>query len=104
MSRLSEDQINEIETKEPDELKEFIAANERKRRRIIKDQKAYAATCRDFAKELEEKTEKAIECLDVMEQAAGIAPPPSPVPIVPFPKEGRKPSKAKAPAKLAAVR
>lgn len=93
---LTDETTTEIEAMETPELYKLIATNERKRRRIKADQKDYAKACKEMENDLDAKTAFAIETMEARDVLQGLAPPPSPNPVVPFPK---KSGAKKAPAK-----
>lgn len=94
---LTEEELQRLGQNSDDDLVQMVVANERKRRRIDADKKAYAAVCKDMTDMIEAQTIAALDVLEKREIAAGSLKPPGPAPIVAFPV-----SKVKAPKRTKA--
>jgi len=90
---LTEEERARMEEIETADLLKTVAANERKRRRVNADKKAYAAACKDMTDMIEAQTEYALEVLEKREIAEGTAAAPGFAPIVSFPEEPKKTTK-----------
>ena len=94
---LTADECERFDAQSDDQLRRTIELNERKRRAVKKDQKAYAEACRDLTSMLEAQTDYAIEVLEKRELAAGAGNPPGPV-LVPPDSTARSTAKKRAAA------
>jgi hypothetical protein len=81
---LTEEEKQRMEHNSTDDLTKMVVGNERKRRKINDDKKAYAAACKDMTDMIEAQTKYALEILEKREIEAGIAKAPGHKPIVPF--------------------
>jgi len=96
MAKLTEEELQTMELQSTEELVQMVIRNERKRRRVEDDKKAYSAACNDLVNVVEAQTEAALEILEKRDIEAGTLKAPGHKPIVEFPsEEQRKERKAK---------
>ena len=82
---LTEEERERYEEMDDDELRVAIERNERKRRRIDAEKKAYASACKDMIDMLNAQTDTALDVLEKRQLSVGELKPPGPEPVVSFP-------------------